>query len=102
MFAIVETGGKQYRVAEGQKIKVEKLDAKEGAKLTLDKILLIAEGEEVKVGAPYVEGVKAEVEVLRQGKEGTKIVFKYHAKTRYRKKKGHRQRFTELKILSIK
>ncbi len=102
MFAVIETGGKQYKVSPGQKIQVEKLDVKEGAKLTLDKVLLVAEGEEVRVGAPYVEGVKAETKVLKHGKEDTKIVFKYHPKTRYRKKKGHRQQFTELEVLSIK
>ncbi len=101
-FAIVETGGKQYKVAPGQKLKVEKLNAEPGASLTLDKVLLVADGEDVKVGAPYLEGAKVEAKVLKQGKEKTKIVFKYHSKTRYRKKKGHRQQFTELEVLSVK
>ena len=102
IFAIIETGGKQYRVSPGQKIKVEKLDAKEGGSLVLDKVLLVAEGDDVKVGTPYIEGAKVETKVLRQGRGKKEIVFKYHSKTRYRKKKGHRQHFTELEILSIK
>ncbi len=101
-FAVVETGGKQYRVSVGDKLKVEKLEAAEGATLSLDKVLLTADGENVVVGAPYVSGAKVEVKVLSQDKEDTKIVFKYHSKTRYRKKKGHRQPFTELEILSVK
>ena len=101
-FAVVETGGKQYKVSVGDKLKVEKLEAAEGATLSLDKVLLTADGENVVVGAPYVSGAKVEVKVLKQDKEKTKIVFKYHSKTRYRKKKGHRQPFTELEVLSVK
>lgn len=102
MFAIVETGGKQYKVSVGDKLKVEKLEAEAGATLSLDKVLLTADGENVVVGAPYVSGAKVQVKVLRQDKEDTKIVFKYHSKTRYRKKKGHRQPFTELEVMSVK
>jgi large subunit ribosomal protein L21 len=102
MFAIVETGGKQYKVAPGQKLKVEKLEAEPGASLSLDKVLLVAEGEDVKVGAPYVAGAKVETKVLSQGRHDKKIVFKYHSKTRYRKKKGHRQHYTELEVVSVK
>ncbi|MBI4992150.1 MAG: 50S ribosomal protein L21 [Candidatus Harrisonbacteria bacterium] len=101
MFAVVETGGKQYRVFPGQKLKVEKLDAAPGASLTLDKVLLVADGENVQVGAPYVSGAKVEAKVLEQGRGDKKIIFKYHSKTRYKKKKGHRQHFTELEIVSV-
>ena len=101
-FAIVETGGKQYSVQPGKKLKVEKLIAEAGAVLVLDKVLLVVDGEDVKIGAPYVEGAFVEAKVLKQGKERTKIVFKYHSKTRRRKKKGHRQKFTELEVISIK
>lgn len=101
-FAVVETGGKQYKVSVGDKLKVEKLEVEVGAALSLDKVLLVADGEDVKVGAPYVEGAKVETKVLSQDRHDKKIVFKYHSKTRYRKKKGHRQPFTELEILSIK
>lgn len=102
MFAVIETGGKQYRVAVGEKLKVEKLDVEAGASLILDKVLLVADGENVQVGKPYVSGAKVEAKVVRQARDDKKIVFKYHSKTRYRKKKGHRQYFTELEIVSVK
>ena len=102
MFAIVETGGKQYKVSPGQKLKVEKLEAEPGSNLSLDKVLLVADGEDVKLGVPYVEGAKVEAKVLSQGRHDKKIVFKYHSKTRYKKKKGHRQHYTELEIVSVK
>lgn len=102
MFAIVETGGKQYKVSPGQKLKVEKLEAEAGANLNLDKVLLVADGEDIKIGAPYVEGAKVEAKVLIQARHKKKIVFKYHSKTRYRKKKGHRQYYTELEVVSVK
>lgn len=102
MFVIIKTGGKQYRVSSGTKLKVEKLNVEPGDNLTLDKVLLIADGDDVKIGTPFIEGAKVETKVLKQGKEKTKIVFKYHNKTRYRKKKGHRQPFTELEIVSVK
>lgn len=101
MFVIIETGGKQYKVAPGEKLKVEKLDVEAGGKLSLDKVLLVADGENVKVGTPYVEGAKVETKVLSHGREKKKIVFKYHSKTRYRKKKGHRQHFTELEVVKV-
>ncbi|MDD5547355.1 MAG: 50S ribosomal protein L21 [Candidatus Pacebacteria bacterium] len=101
-FAIIETGSKQYKVSAGDKIKVEKLDAEAGANLSLDKVLLIADGEDVKIGTPYLEKAKVEAKVLSQGRHDKIIVFKYHSKTRYHKKNGHRQPFTELEIVSIK
>lgn len=97
-FAIIQTGGKQYKVSAGQKLKIEKLDAKEGDDFIFDKVLLTADGESVKIGTPYLEGVKVEAKILKQGRDKKKIVFKYHSKTRYRKKKGHRQPFTEVEI----
>lgn len=100
-FAVIETGGKQYRVSAGQKIKVEKLDAAPGAAFVFDKVLFVADGEKVEIGVPYLAGAKVEADVLRQGRERKKIVFKYHSKTRYRKKKGHRQHFTEVLIEKI-
>ena len=101
-FAIIETGGKQYKVSPGQKIKVEKLIVEAADNFVLDKVLLVADGEDVKIGAPYVEGAKVEARVIKQGKEKTKIVFKYHSKTRRKTKKGHRQPFTEIEIVSVK
>lgn len=100
-FAVIETGGKQYKVSPGQKIKIEKLNAKEGDNFIFDKVLLTVDGENVKIGAPYVEGAKIEGKILRQARDKKKIVFKYHSKTRYRKKKGHRQHFTEVLISSL-
>lgn len=101
MFAIIETGGKQYKVAPGSKVKVEKLEAEEGANLSFDKVLLVADGEKIKIGTPYVAGAKVTAKVLRQGRGEKKIIFSYHSKTRYRKKKGHRQPFTEVEAVNM-
>ena len=98
---MIETGGKQYKVAPGDKIKVEKLEAAEDAVFVFDRVLLIAEGDSVKIGKPYLPDTKVESKVMRQGRDRKKIVFKYHSKTRYRKKKGHRQHFTEVEITKI-
>lgn len=100
-FAIVETGGKQYQVAAGQKLRIEKLEVEAGSVLLLDKVLLTVDGEDVKIGTPYLTDIKVEAKVLKQGKADKKIVFKYHSKTRYRKKKGHRQLFTEIEIVKV-
>ena len=101
MFAIIETGSKQYKVAVGDKIKVEKLERK-GDDVVFDNVLLVAENaENAKIGAPYVAGAKVHAKVLRDGKGEKLIVFKYHRKSRYRKKRGHRQPFTELEITKI-
>jgi len=101
MFAIIETGGKQYKVSPDKELKIEKLEVDGGEKITFDKVLLVADGDNTKVGKPYVDGAKVEAEVLQQGREKKKIVFRYKSKTRHRVKKGHRQLFTEIKILSI-
>ncbi len=98
-FAVIETGGKQYRVFPGQKIKIEKLARKAGSSVVFDKVLLAAEGNEVAVGTPYVSGETVEAKVLREARAPKEIVFRYHSKTRYRKKKGHRQHFTEVEIV---
>ena len=102
MFAVIQTGGKQYKVAAGDKIKVEKLEAKEGDSLVFDKVLLTADGDNVQVGVPYVGGAKVDAKILKQGRHDKIIVFKYHSKTRYRKKKGHRQDYTEVEIMGIR
>lgn len=101
MFAIIETGGKQYKVAPGQKIKIEKVEAAAGENFIFDKVLLTADGEKVNIGTPYVAGAKVEGKILKQGRAKKVIVFKYHSKTRYRKKKGHRQHFSEVEITKI-
>lgn len=100
-FAIIETGGKQYKVAAGKKISVEKLLAEQGGSVSFDKVLLKADGGDVKIGAPYLAAAKVEAKVASHGREDKKIVFRYHSKTRYRKKKGHRQPYTEVEIVSL-
>ncbi|WP_202710648.1 50S ribosomal protein L21 [Sporosalibacterium faouarense] len=101
MYAVIETGGKQYRVQEGDTVFVEKLNGEAGDKITLDKVLLIAGDEDLKVGKPYLEGAAVEAEVVEQGKAKKIIVFKYKSKKDYRKKQGHRQPYTKLKISNI-
>lgn len=100
-FAVIETGGKQYRVSPGQKVKVEKLNAEVGGIFVFDKVLLAADGDKAEIGTPYVPGAKVEAKILRQARDKKKTVFRYHSKTRYRKKKGHRQPFTEVEIMKI-
>lgn len=101
-FAVIKTGGKQYKVASGQKIKIEKLETAAGSAVFFDQVLLVANGDEVKVGNPLVSGARVEGKVLKQGRAKKLIVFRYHSKTRYKKKKGHRQKFTEVEITGIK
>ncbi|MBS6535007.1 50S ribosomal protein L21 [Peptoniphilus harei] len=100
MYAIIETGGKQYTVEAGNKIRVEKLDAKEGDVVTFDKVVFVS-GDEPKVGTPYVEGAKVEAKVLAQDKAKKVVVYKYKAKKNERKKKGHRQPYTLVEITGI-
>ncbi len=99
-FAVIHTGGKQYKVSAGQKIIVEKLEAKEGT-IKFDTVLLRAVGGNVEIGAPYLTKATVEAKVLGELRGKKKIIFKYHSKTRRRKKKGHRQEHTELEIISI-
>ena len=101
-FAVIETGGKQYRVSPGEKLKIEKLEAEEGASLVFDKVLLTADGTKVEIGTPYLTNHKVEAKVLKQARYKKIIVFKYKNKTRQTKKKGHRQHYTEVEITSIK
>jgi len=102
-FAVIQTGGKQYLVTEGQVLKVEKIKGgKEGKAITFDEILLVVDGKDVKIGAPFVNGAKvtATIEGDERGKKIT--VLRYKSKTRYSKKKGHRQTYTKITITSIK
>ncbi|HZK01669.1 MAG TPA: 50S ribosomal protein L21 [Anaerovoracaceae bacterium] len=101
MYAVVKTGGKQYKVSEGDIISVEKLPVSEGEKVVLDKVLLYSDGNELKVGNPYIDGMKVEADVIGGGKGPKIVVFKFKAKKNYRKKQGHRQPYTMLKISSI-
>lgn len=101
MFAIVETGGKQYRVTPGEVIKVEKLPVEEGREVELGKVLLTAQEDEVKLGNPYIEGVRVKAQVLGHGKGRKILVMKFKKRKNYRRKRGHRQPFTALKITDI-
>ncbi|NLL81485.1 MAG: 50S ribosomal protein L21 [Tissierellia bacterium] len=101
MYAVIETGGKQYRVQEGDIVFVEKLDVAEGETVNFDKVLLLSNEGNLNAGKPYVEGASVEGTVLEQGKAKKIIVFKYKSKKNYRKKKGHRQPFTKIKIDKI-
>ena len=101
--AVITTGGKQYLVKEGDSLRVEKLEVKEGESLSFDPLLVMDEsGKDVKVGTPSVKGAKVAAKVTGQGRADKVTVIKFHAKTRYKRKAGHRQPFTALKIESIK
>ncbi len=100
-YAIVQTGSKQYRVQSGDTIRVETLPGDVGDEVVLDDVLLVSKDGEVSVGAPTVSGAKVTAEVVGIGKEKKIVVFKYKAKTRYRRKNGHRQQYTDLKITDI-
>jgi large subunit ribosomal protein L21 len=101
IYAIIKTGGKQYRVNPGQTIDVERLDVAEGNTVELDKVLLIADGDQVTIGTPTVDGAKVVATSKGSGKGKKVIVFKYKPKVRYRKKTGHRQQYTRLVIDKI-
>ncbi len=101
MYAIVKTGGKQYRVAEGDVIKVEKLDGDVGASIALDDVLMIGDDKGVKVGEPLLKGAKVTAEVLEQKKDKKITVFKKKRRHNYRRKKGHRQEITVLRVTKI-
>jgi len=101
MYAVIETGGKQYRVTKGQSIKVEKLNADEGSSVDLDKVLMVANGDDIKIGAPYVAGGKVTATVKSHGR-GNKIhIIKFRRRKHHMKNQGHRQYYTELEITGI-
>jgi len=102
MIAVIKTGGKQYKVAPGQKIKIEKIEKQEGEMVTFDDILLIGDEKIVDIGTPVIEGAKVTAKVLKQDRGEKIIIFKYKPKKRYKVKKGHRQSFTEVEIVDIK
>jgi len=101
MFAVVATGGKQYKVSKGDVIQVEKIDQKEGETITLDKVLMIGDGSDFQAGAPFLEGCSVTCEVDEQLKGKKIIVFKKRRRKNYRRKNGHRQLYTRLKIIDI-
>ncbi|GAA0240816.1 50S ribosomal protein L21 [Metaclostridioides mangenotii] len=101
MYAIVKTGGKQYKVSEGDVLFVEKLEASTGDTVTLDEVLACSKDGELKLGAPVVEGASVQAKVVEQGKAKKVIVYKYKAKKDYRRKQGHRQAYTKLVVEKI-
>lgn len=101
MYAVIETGGKQYRVAEGDKLRVEKLDVEEGAEVSLDKVLMVANGASVQVGRPFIDGTSVTAEVAAHGRHDKIKIIKFRRRKHHMKRQGHRQWFTELKILGI-
>ena len=101
MYAVIATGGKQYRVSEGAVLRVEKLEAEEGASIEFDQVLLVGDGESVSVGKPFVDGGKVQATVMAQGKAAKVEILKFRRRKNYRRTKGHRQNFTQVKITGI-
>jgi len=101
MLAVIRTGGKQYLVSPGQKIKIEKIEKKEGSEISFPEVLLLQKGKKIEIGSPLIKGAKVIGKVLGHGKGKKIIVFKYKAKKRYKVKKGHRQPYTEIEITKI-
>lgn len=101
MYAVIRTGGKQYRVSEGERLRVEKLDGQVGESLQFDQVLMLG-GEKVQIGKPLISGAKVTAEIIAQDRAKKIIVYKYRRRKNYRRKAGHRQPFTELKVTAIK
>ena len=101
MYAVIKTGGKQYRVAQGQKLKVEQIPADIGQEISLDQVLSVGEGESLKVGSPLVEGATVTAKVLAHGRHDKVKIFKMRRRKHYRKTQGHRQNFTEIEISAV-
>ena len=101
MYAVIKTGGKQYRVCAGQKLKVEQIPAEVGAEITLDQVLMVGEGESVKVGAPLVAGATVKCTVVSHGRHDKVKIFKMRRRKHYQNHQGHRQNYTELRIDTI-
>ena len=101
MYAVIKTGGKQYRVAAGEKIKVEQIPADVGAEITLDQVLMAGEGETVKIGAPFIAGASVKATVVSHGRHDKVKIFKMRRRKHYQKHQGHRQNYTELRIDAI-
>ena len=101
MYAVVKTGGKQYRVSAGEKLKVEQIPANVGSEIVLGEVLLVADGEAVKMGAPLVDGASVTAKVLGHGRGEKVHIFKMRRRKHYRKSQGHRQNYTEIEIVGI-
>ena len=101
MYAVIKTGGKQYRVSPGEEVKLEKLPGEIGDPIAFDKVMIVSDGENVQVGKPYLENTSVVGRVMRHGKSRKIIVFKYKKRKNYRKKRGHRQQFSTVRIEGI-
>lgn len=101
MYAVIKTGGKQYRVAAGEKIKVEQIPADVGSEITIDQVFMVGEGESVKIGAPVVDGASVTATVVSHGRHDKIKIFKMRRRKHYQKHQGHRQNYTELRIEAI-
>jgi len=101
MYAVIETGGKQYKVSEGTVVRIEKIVAEEGASVDFDKVLLVGDGENITIGAPYVAGGKVTATVENHGRAKKVTIIKFRRRKHFRKQMGHRQHFTEVKVTSI-
>jgi large subunit ribosomal protein L21 len=102
MYAIFRALGKQFRAEKGQVLRLPRMDAKPGSKITFDEVLLSSDGETVRAGTPLVKGAKVEAEVVGEGKEPKIIVFKFKRRKNYRRKTGHRQKFTEVRVTGVR
>ncbi len=101
MYAVVKTGGKQYRVSAGEKLKIEQIAAEVGQEILLEEVLLVADGDALKMGTPLVAGAKVKVKVLKHGRGDKVHIYKMKRRKHYRKSQGHRQNYTEIEILGI-
>jgi large subunit ribosomal protein L21 len=103
-FAVIKTGGKQYKVSEGNFVSIEKIkgEYKKGDKISFDKVLLVDDGKDTTIGTPYIKGAKVDAEITEIGRERTILVMKYKQKSRYLRRNGHRQPYFQVKITSIK
>jgi large subunit ribosomal protein L21 len=101
MYAVIKTGGKQYRVAAGEKLKIDQLPAEVGAEIVIDQVLLVADGDNLKMGRPLVSGASVQAKVLTQGRHDKVRIFKLRRRKHYQKHQGHRQNFTEIEITGI-
>jgi large subunit ribosomal protein L21 len=101
MYAVILTGGKQYRVTTGEKLKIERVAGEVGQEITLDRVLLVADGEALKMGAPLVAGARVKAKVLKHGRGEKVRIFKLNRRKHYRRSQGHRQNYTEIEILGI-
>lgn len=101
MYAVIKTGGKQYRIAAGEKLKIEQIPAEIGQEITLDEVLSVGEGDQIKIGTPRVDGAVIKATVLAHGRHDKVKIFKMRRRKHYQKRQGHRQNYTEIRIESI-